>query len=214
MTKQQLKERYKEIEAKKIADGITEVNLWKDKTHPFQLRVKILFAYDKLYFTGDFGTFVFGNYVHDIKTFFQGDKINPHYWMEKCEASSVSLLSEHIDLDECRKKLTDFLYDRLEQTEKNEGLEGFEKQDYEDTVLRDMEDTLDCLDDYYIPAARQIADFFKTTLEIDDYEAEDKARSIVHECRPFSEQYLYACEVIQWVENSLEKWMRAWKCRS
>lgn len=195
MTKQQLAERYKEIEIKQITDDILEVNLWKDKTHPFEQRVKILFAYDKLYFTGDFTTFVFGKYVYGIKTFFQGEKINPYYWMEKCEASSEPLLNEDIELEECRQKVTDYLYENLDA----EKLDEFESQ-------QEIEDTLYNLEDYYIHAADRIEDLF-TTLGIDDDEAGNEAWSIVHDCRPYSEYYLYACETIQWVENNLDKWI-------
>lgn len=192
MTKQQLAERYKEVEIKPMTDDILEVNLWKDKTHPFQQRIKILFAYDKLYFTGDFGTFVFGKYVHDIKTFFIGDEINPYYWMEKCEASSEALLEEHIDLEKCRQKVTDYLYENLDKEE----LDDIKNQ-------QEIEDTFHHLEDYYIHAASGIENLL-ITLGIDDYEAGDMARSIVHDCRPYSEYYLYACEVIQLVENNLE----------
>lgn len=192
MTKEELAKRYKEIETKQITDDILEVNLWKDKTHPFQWRVKILFAYDKLYFTGDFGTFVFGKYVHDIKTFFIGDEINPYYWMEKCEASSEPLLDEHVDIEKCRQKVTDYLYENLDKEE----LDEFKNQ-------REIEDTFYHLEDYYIHAANGIENLL-ITLGIDDYEAGDMARSIVHDCRPYSEYYLYACEVIQWVEYNLE----------
>lgn len=201
MTKAELKERYKEIETKQITDDILDVNLWKDETRPFQWRIKIIIAYDKLYFTGDFGTFVFGNYVHDIKTFFQGDKINPHYWMEKSEASSEPLLDEHIDLEECRQKITDYLYENLDA----EKLDEFENQ-------REIEETFHHLEEYYVHAANEIEDLL-IILGIDGYEAGDRAQSIVHECRPFSEQYIYACEVIQWVGNNLGKWTGGLKCR-
>lgn len=192
MTKQELAERYKEVEIKPMTDDILEVNLWKDKTHPSQQRIKILFAYDKLYFTGDFGTFVFGKYVHDIKTFFIGDEINPYYWMEKCEASSEPLLDEHVDIEKCRQKVTDYLYENLDKEE----LDDIKNQ-------REIEDTFYHLEDYYIHAANGIENLL-ITLGIDDYEAGDMARSIVHDCRPYSEYYLYACEVIQWVEYNLE----------
>lgn len=196
MTKQQLAERYKEIEIKQITEDILEVNLWKDKTHPFEQRVKILFAYDKLYFTGDFTTFVFGRYVNDIKTFFQGDEINPYYWMEKCEASSEPLLDERIEVEKCRQQVTDYLYENLGK----EKVDEFESQ-------QEIEDTFHYLEDYYIRAASEIEDLL-ITLGIDDYEAGNEAQSIIHDCRPYSEYYLYACETIQWVENNLDKWRK------
>lgn len=200
MTKQQLAERYKVIEIKQITDDILEVSLWKDKTHPFEQSVKIIFAYDKLYYTGDFGTFVFGKYVHSIKTFFQGDEIYPCYWMEECEASSEPLLDEHIDLDQCQQNVSAYLYEYLYENLDEDDL------DKEENMQREIEDTFYNLEDNYIYAANGIADLFRK-FEIDNYKADGDARIIVHNCRRYSEYYLYACETIQWVENNLEKWL-------
>lgn len=204
MTKQQLAERYKEIEIKQITD-ILEVNLWKDKTHPFEQRVKILFAYDKLYFIGNFEFFVFGEYVSDIKTVFQGNEINPYDWIKKCEISNEVLLSEQTDLKKCKSKVVDYIWEHLE-TERKE-LSDLELQDYDENVHREIDNTFYHIENYNYcsHAIYQIADLLKT-LKIDDYEAEHEAWSIVNEYRFFSEYYLYACETIQWVENNLDKW--------
>lgn len=206
MTKEELAKRYKEIEIKQITDDILEVNLWKDKTHPSELHVKIIFAYDKLYYTGDFGTFVFGKYVRDIRTFFQGDEINPYYWMEKCEASSEPVLDEHIDLEKCRQKVSDYIFDNFDL----EGMSKSERKEYKKNEQEEVDDLFCNLEGYYLQAIDQIADFFWTlriTLKLDKNESHDIAQNIVHDCRLYSEYYLYACEVIQWVENNLEEWL-------
>lgn len=193
MTKQQLAECYREIEIKQITDDILEVNLWKDKTHPFEQRVKILFAYDKLYFIGNFDFFVFGEHVSDIKTVFQGNEINPYYWMKKCEVSNEFLLYEQTDLEKCHKKVVDYIWERLETKRKE--LDGLELQDYDENVHRKIENTFYHLENYNY-----------CTLGINNYEAEHEAWCIVNEYRLFSEHYIYACETIQWVENNLDKW--------
>lgn len=75
MTVEQLKERYKVIEAKRINDDIVSVDLYHDEKKENYLHIKLLFAYNKLYYTGDFGTYVFGETIYNIFNFFKGERI-------------------------------------------------------------------------------------------------------------------------------------------
>ena len=63
MTVEELKQRYKVIEAKRINDDIVSVDLFHDEEKSNYLHIKLLFAYGKLYYTGDFGTYVFGKTI-------------------------------------------------------------------------------------------------------------------------------------------------------
>lgn len=83
INKQELADFYKEIEVKRLDDGIIVVNLWKDKERDCYNAVSLMFAYGKIIYTGDMGYYIFGRDVNNIFNFYKGDEINPEYWSEK-----------------------------------------------------------------------------------------------------------------------------------
>lgn len=189
MTKQELTQRYKEIEAKKIIDGITEVNLWKDEKRELYLHVRMLFAYGKLYYSGDMGTYVFGRDIHSITTFFKGDEINPEYWQEKVEAASRPVILEYADEEKVVSGL-----EKLAE-ENFSWLDDEKKDEIEQTVSNDL---------HYIRVLDAVTELLESWL-IDD--AGETAWSIVRGALEFGPRYLYCCEAVQWVENNLERWL-------
>ena len=94
MTVEELKNRYKVIEAKRINDDIVSVDLYYDEKKSNCLHIKLLFAYNKLYYTGDYGTYVFGENICNIFNFFKGERINEGYWQEKCEAQRIKIICQ------------------------------------------------------------------------------------------------------------------------
>ena len=113
MTVEELKNRYKVIEAKRINDDIVSVDLYCDEKKSNCLHIKLLFAYNKLYYTGDFGTYVFGENICNIFEFFKGERINEGYWQEKCEAAGDPIIPDEVDL----RKLEEAVRDYLEENE-------------------------------------------------------------------------------------------------
>ena len=105
MTVEELKNRYKVIEAKRINDDIVSVDLYHDEEKSNYLHIKLLFAYGKLYYTGDFGTYVFGKNICNIFRFFKGERINKSYWQEKCEAASDPIIPDEVDLEKVEEAI-------------------------------------------------------------------------------------------------------------
>ena len=111
MTVEELKQRYKVIEAKRINDDIVSVDLFHDEEKSNLLHIKLLFAYGKLYYTGDFGTYVFGENICNIFNFFKGERINEGYWQEKCEASSYPIYPSEVDEEKVEELVKEYVCD-------------------------------------------------------------------------------------------------------
>lgn len=186
MTEEQLAKRYKEIEAKKINDDIIVVELFDCKENPLY-HSRILFAYNKLYYTSSGYGFIFGGDIKHILSFFKGDKINPGYWKQKCEAAESPIIEEDVNLEKLHHLVCEYF--------ESEGLLSTTSEKY------DFEDFFDSLDTFWYEVADKLSGFL-SGLAIDD--ADFIARSFVWDSRDFSTRYLYACEVIQWVENKDE----------
>lgn len=190
MTVEELKQRYKVIEAKRINDDIVSVDLYHDETKSCLLHIKLLFAYNKLYYTGDFGTYVFGKIICNIFNFFKGDVINKEYWREKCEAASEPIIPDEVNFEELKKAVREELEER------------------EIEITDDIEDKIsDCF--YYmdlnvIRAYDRIEEFFDA-LGISN--AGENAYYAVRAAQDYSGSFVYACEVIQWVSNNLDEWL-------
>lgn len=189
--KQKLNERYKIIDVKTIlydAEKIINVDLWTDERRETDYHVNILIANHKLIYSGDCGTFVFGSGISTVKPvyyFFCGKKINPHYWKEKCEASSEPILNEEVDLDKVDEKLDEYL---------------------EDYDFREVEDAkIDVGYPWFVDANYvRVYDCICKILEQLEYpDAGIAASSIIDVSRGLNERYLYACSVIQWTCNKL-----------
>ena len=113
MTVEKLKQRYKVIEAKRINDDIVSIDLYHDEEKSNYLHIKLLFAYNKLYYTGDFGTYVFGKDIQNIFNFFKGVRFDERYWQEKCEAASDPIIPDEVDLEKVEEAVRDYLEARF-----------------------------------------------------------------------------------------------------
>lgn len=191
MTKEELKEYYKIIEHSKINDDIEMFDLY-DKDRSNDRHIRLLFAYNKLYYTGDMGTYVFGGTIHNIRDFFRGNAINPSYWMEKVEAASQPVIDTDVDFYKVVDEVNEFLKDYKELfTDSN-------LDEYTDEVKDIMWSFHDNLESNEYRAYDQITELFDE-LEI-SYDSENVA-TIIRNCQDWSSRYLYACEVIQWIAN-------------
>lgn len=191
MTVEELKERYKIIEAKRINDDIVCVDLYHDEKKENYLHIKLLFAYNKLYYTGDFGTYVFGEIICNIFNFFKGERINKGYWKEKCEAASEPIIPDEVNnLEELEKAVREELKER------------------EIEITDDIEDKIsDCfyyMDSNAIRAYDRIVELFD---DLGISNAGEMAYDVVRAAQGYSGRFIYACEVIQWVSNNLDEWL-------
>ena len=182
-----IREYYKEISIKHLDDGIIVVNLWKDKERENDRHVQVMFAYGKAYYTGDMGTYVFGRDIGNIFEFFKGDETNPTYWQEKCEASSEPIWEEDIDVDKAVELLEEWIDERdFSESEREEVNEAF------DYLLLES----NCIRAY---------DTIRGFIERWTYD-DGTSDWIVNQSKKLSGRYDYACEVLQFVSNNLDKW--------
>lgn len=182
ITEKELEERYKVIEINKISDDVEVVDLWQNKSEPC-FHIRLMFAFNKLFTSGDCGSFTFGKSICYIYTFFKGDNVNLSYWQEKVEASPRPLLCEDID--------TDKAFDLV-------------KKYFEENEIEYNEDDLYCVGESNVYRA-----YDELTELFEKYDVSDpylEAGDIVDECRDWDAQYEYTCNVIQWVENNLDEW--------
>ena len=188
VTKEDLEQRYKEISVRSVGKNIKVVDLWTDKKRENAYSVRILFAFNKLYYSGNMGTFVFGRTISNVYKFFAGSQVNEAYWAEKCEAASVPVVCEDIDLNKIRENLTAELSQNGELTEKI-------KNDVDETLNKICEN-IEGIIDFLIECLKKY----------DIYDVKATADSIVRQSEDYNKNYIYACEVIQWVSNNLKDW--------
>ena len=186
----ELEERYKVIKINKISDDVEVVDLYRaenDTTY----HIRLMFAFNKLFTSGDCGSFTFGECICHIYSFFKGDNVNLGYWKQKVEASPRPLLHEEID--------TDKAFDLV-------------KKYFEENEIEYDEDDLDCIDESNIYRAYdELTDLFEKYDVSDPYQ---EASNIVDECRDWDGQFEYTCNVIQWVENNLDEWRTKYEKRN
>ena len=192
VTKDDLEKRYKEINIHSVGKNIKVIDLWTDTKHENTYSVRILFAFNKLYYSGNMGTFVFGRSISNIFKFFAGSSINESYWAEKCEASSVPVVCDEIDTEKLKKnlvaELTQLSPDKAEQIQKDA-----------DECIQKINDDMERITD-------EIREYLK---KYEAYDVNAAADSIVRQSEDFNKNYLYACELIQWVSNNLKDWEEA-----
>ena len=187
ITVKELEERYKVIEINKISDDVEIVDLYRaenDSTY----HIRLMFAFNKLFTSGDCGSFTFGETICHIYTFFKGDNVNLGYWQEKVEASPRPLRHIEVDTDKVLKLLKEYF-------EENE-IEYNENDFYkigESNMYRAYDNLQEILEDYDISDSWQVTN------------------DIIEECRDWDCQFEYTCNVIQWVENNLDEWRMKYK---
>ena len=188
MTVEELKNIYKVIEAKRINDDIVSVDLFHDEEKSNYLHIKLLFAYNKLYYTGDYGTYVFGENICNIFNFFKGERINKGYWQEKCEAAGDPIIPDEVDL----KKVEEAVRDYLEEN----------KIEITDDIEEEISDCFYHMDSNAYRAYDKVEELFRS-LDLFYYRVGD----MISAGQGYSGRFIYACEVIQWVSNNLEEWL-------
>lgn len=198
MTKEEIAERYKIIDIEKQGDVLI-VRLYRsedrdDKTY----FVRLVFVDNKLFYSGDMGTYVFGKDICHIFKFFKGDYINTDYWSGKCEASSYPIYPNEVNEDRVvelvKKCICDYKgvesYDDLDEETReliaDKFMFGIEPNEYRayDEVYKFLDDNFNCYNLHEIVAA------------------------IIDSAKSISPNYVYVCELIQWVENNLDDWCR------
>ena len=185
MTKEELRNYYKIIERNKVNDDIEVIDLYNVERSNNR-HIRLLFAYNKLYYTGDMGTYVFGNHVFNIREFFRGKEINPYYWQEKVEAASQPVLDTNVDFDKVVSAIREEFEDKFTDTVK-ELIENFESDGFfwESNEIRAHDKVWELCND------------------IGWCDPDETAESIICRCKDWSRRFLYACEVIQWIENEI-----------
>lgn len=153
------------------------------------LYIKLLFAYNKLYYTGDFGTFVFGKTICNIFNFFKGERINIEYWQEKCESASEPIIPDEVDI----VKLEEEVRKELEERE-------IESDDIEEKIS----DCFYCMDSNAVRAYDDIEKLFD---DLGISNPGENAYYAVRAAQGYSGRFIFACEVIQWVSNNLDDWL-------
>lgn len=182
ITAKELEERYKIIKINKISDDVEVVDLWQEENNP-TYHIRLMFAFNKLFTSGDCGSFTFGETICHIYTFFKGDNINLGYWQEKVEASPRPLKDMEVDTDKVLKLLKEY----FEENEIEYDEDDFYKIG-ESNMYRAYDSLQEILEDY------TISDYWQVT------------NDIIEECRDWDSQFEYTCNVIQWVENNLDEW--------
>lgn len=198
MTKEEFIKRYKVIDIEKQGN-ILIVKLYQNENRDDKTYfVRLIFADNKLFYSGDMGTYVFGRDICHIFTFFKGDYINTDYWSGKCEASSYPIYPNEVNEEKVEELVKEYVCD-LYRVETYEELDDEIKDVIDDEFQFGIEPN-------EIRAYDEIYEFLKEEFDCSDlngvvYEIIEGAKSI-------SPNYVYACELIQWVENNLEDWCK------
>ena len=190
ITTKELEERYKIIKINKISDDVEVVDLWQEENNS-TYHIRLMFAFNKLFTSGDCGSFTFGETICHIYTFFKGDNVNLGYWQEKVEASPRPLKQIEVDTDKVLKLLKEY----LEENEIEYNEDDFYKIG-ESNMYRAYDDLQEILEDYDISDSWQVAN------------------DIIEDCRDWDSQFEYTCNVIQWVENNLDEWRMRYETRN
>lgn len=197
MTKEEFTERYKTIDIEKQGN-ILVVRLYRSENRDDKIYfVRLIFADNKLFYSGDMGTYVFGRDICHIFAFFKGNYINTGYWSGKCEASSYPIYPSDVDEEKVEELVKEYLCELYDVKNYNE-LDDNIKKLYEDRFQFGIESN-------EIRAYDYVWDFLESLDASDLCEA---VYNIIESAKSISPNYVYACELIQWVENNLEDWCK------
>lgn len=188
-----LKERYKYIRVQRVKiNDPWEVNEereavvvdLKQKPDLNDYRVRIIYA-DKVYYTGDFGAFIFGRNIRDPRAFFRGKNINPDYWAEKLEAAPSGYYEAEVNTNKLNDIYINFVLD-LENEEK-------EKDEINEPVY----------------CSSTIESAWCAIEEANEangvYIDSEKINDLIEQAKETDVKFIYACHVLQWVANKLSK---------
>lgn len=190
-----LTEKYDNIEIEKQGN-ILVIKLFKDKERSVGHFVRIAFIDSKIFYSGDMGTFVFGKDIVHPLTFFKGKEINPEYWWGKCEAAQYPMYNNCVNVSTVISELQGVLC-------KEYGVSNFE--DLDEYIKEEY-------DKYIVEFEDEEDDVFDNVSDLLNSLGFDDGWSIARECvdkgKVISYSYLYCCNVLQWVENMLEIWLK------
>lgn len=172
----------------------TKIDLWEELKNP-EGHIQLIFqeSPNKLFITGDFGSFIFGKDIVHIDTFFKGDTPNLGYWEGKCEASPKPLLCEEVDLEKVRKLIEEYSVDKISEEER----ETFTEE------LESLTEGLFSMDTNMYRAYDRLYEFFEN-YNWDTYDVS----GIIDKSRDWLGNYVFICHVIQWVSNNLLDWKK------
>ena len=199
ITSQTLKDRYKNIKVMSVGE-IEVVDLYRDKEDLCTYHVRLMFAFNKLFITGDYGSFIFGKDICHIYEFFKGKDVNLGYWKEKCESSPAPIINEEIDIEKADFEIRKFYEEYVDLDD----LTDEEKEDFEYDLDNLTHGPFPELDTNMYRAYDSIENFLRTHYA-EDYGYE-YVSDIIDQSRDWNPQYEYICNVIQWVENNLNAW--------
>lgn len=134
------------------------------------------------------------SYIH----LFKGDYINEGYWSHKCEASSYPIYPNEVNEDKVIELVKEYVCE-------HEGVEKYEDLD---------EETRELIDDKFMfgiepndyRAYDEIYEFLDDNFDVSNLS--ETVADIIDSAKEISGNYVYACELIQWVENNLEDWCK------
>lgn len=212
---------YKRVIVHKSDDFLSLDFQIDEEKNSFCQSTHIDFVNNKLLYSGDYGTYVFGKNIQGIKTFFKRDEPNYQYWREKLEAYSENPdLNEYDNIVDIIEKVTDYF--------KDYGLYYDSKKDYSDLseseleelkekskILEgDLESSLFFVGDYSVDNVVSIvknvlSDFQCLNDYEDEYILEDCDLYDILEIRnDYTGRFKRLCNFCCWVENNLDEWLK------
>ena len=194
MTKEEFRKRYKHIDVKRYQDGIVSVDLYTSEKKYRDYYVNLLFANGMLIYSGDMGYYIFEKNITDPKTFFKGEAILPEYWAEKIECSSYPVMDE-INPRQVKENFLAYIKEGIE-----DGTLGKEPDEEELDWITSRLDELDGNETRMIDVLDDLVSEY-----LDDILDTEDLADFVNRGREYHPNYLYACELIQWVENEILK---------
>ena len=202
--RQNFRKKYKIVEIDNFplyADNITEINLWpnekRGKTDNICIRIE---HYQRnLKYMSNCATFVFSNIPNfPIYNFFYGKKIDYEYWNSHCVEASEPIIYEDLDLKVVDNELNK-CFKRM--AIKINGKQIKLAKDFADYYSVDTHHTnvYNCL--YKIFEHLDYLSNNKTSKYLINF----TVNSIIEKAQILNKRYVYACKVIQWVCNMLQK---------
>lgn len=184
-------ELYKNI--KKTEDeNFVVVNCYKDENCSIENYVRIVFdkKWQKVYYTGDMGAYIFGQNIRNPLEFFKMN-VNLPYWDEKLEAYEKPIKEENVDLEEVEKSFRELLF---EQDNVCENMLDEEKEYFEQDLNELFKFYIN--DSFHYRVYDKLEKFCEEqNLSI---ETED-IYSCVEQCRSYENRYLWCVELLHYV---------------
>ena len=179
---------YKNIQ-KSEDENFVIVDCWRDGNCSVENYVHIVFdkKHRKVYYTGNMGTYVFGQNIQNPLEFFK-KSVNLPYWDEKIEAYERPIKEENLDLDEVEKNFRELLSEYYEYDEM-ENAEDIE-DDLKDLFKYDIQDSL------YVRVFDKLYEFLSDHFHT--FETEDVSWCL-NNCTNYTERYIWCVELLHYI---------------